>query len=73
MEILLYDLRKTQCEKNNGNDNLREIIGNLNGWSFEVTWTMKKKDHSEKSADHEVFSTLKFPLYWLSLFSLSIK
>lgn len=32
MEILLrYDLRKTQCEKNNGNDNLREIIGNLNG------------------------------------------
>ena len=31
MEILLYDLRKTQCEKNKGNDNLREIIGNLNG------------------------------------------
>lgn len=31
MEILLYDLRKTQCKKNNGNDNLREIVGNLNG------------------------------------------
>lgn len=29
MEIRLHDLRKTRCEKNNGNDNLREIVGNL--------------------------------------------
>ena len=33
MEIRLHDLRKTRCEKNNGNDNLREIVGNL-GWSL---------------------------------------